>query len=45
MAYIGVNPEDSEPCIYIYNMTDGTVEKGLSITEGYEFDRIVLMED
>lgn len=45
VAYIGVNPEDSEPCVYIYNIEDGTVEKGLSITEGYEFDRIVRMEE
>ncbi|MDL2252128.1 DUF4374 domain-containing protein, partial [Odoribacter sp. OttesenSCG-928-J03] len=40
-AYIGVNPEHSEPCIYIYDIRSGKVTKGLTITEGYSFDRIV----
>ena len=39
-AFIGVNPKDSQPVIYIYNSKDNTVSKGISIQEGYEFSRI-----
>lgn len=39
-AFIGVNPKDSQPTVYIYNSKDGTVSKGISIQEGYEFSRI-----
>lgn len=44
-AYIGVNPKDSAPCVYIYDITTGTLTKGLTITEGYSFDRIVTLAD
>lgn len=37
-AYIGVNTEDSNPCIYIYDIATGNVEKGVEIAEGYYFD-------
>lgn len=43
--YIGVNPKDSEPCVYIYDIETEKTEKGLTITEGYGFDRIVLMDN
>ena len=44
-AYIGVNPKNSDPCIYIYDIKTGAVTKGLSITKGYLFDRIVTLKD
>lgn len=40
-AYIGVNPEKTAPCVYIYDIKSKKLTKGLSITEGYSFDRIV----
>lgn len=43
-AYIGTNPEANEPTIYIYDIKTGNVEKGLTITEGYTFFRIVPMK-
>lgn len=45
VAYIGVNPETSNPCIYIYDIKNGTMEKGLTIAEGYGFDRITLIDN
>ena len=39
-AFIGVNPKDSQPVVYIYNSKDNTVTKGITIQEGYEFSRI-----
>lgn len=44
-AYIGVNPENGAPCIYVYDIATGNVSKGLTIHEGYEFNRIVVLED
>jgi hypothetical protein len=44
-AYIGVNPNIESPCIYIYDIKTGSVTKGLIITKGYEFDRIVSLLD
>lgn len=44
-AYIGINPENSAPCVYVYNIDDKSLTKGLTITEGYSFDRIVTLED
>lgn len=44
-AYIGVNPEHSAPCVYIYDVKSGKMSKGLSIKEGYEFNRIVYITD
>lgn len=43
-AYIGVNPEDSNPCIYIYDIATGKVEKGVEIAEGYYFEQIRVLE-
>lgn len=42
-AYIGTNPENNEPTVYIYDIPTGKVEKGMSIREGYTFFRIVPM--
>ncbi len=44
-AYIGVNPENSAPCVYIYDIEEKSLTKGLTITEGYSFDRIVALDD
>lgn len=44
-AYIGINPETSNPCVYIYDIETGSLTKGLTITEGYAFDRIVTLAD
>jgi hypothetical protein len=44
-AYIGVNPEKEAAGIFIYDIKTGEVTKGLTITQGYEFDRIVALLD
>jgi hypothetical protein len=44
-AYIGANPKNSAPCVYIYDITTKKLTKGLTITEGYAFDRIVALLD
>ncbi|MBN2166905.1 MAG: hypothetical protein JW717_11560 [Marinilabiliaceae bacterium] len=44
-AYVGVNPENSAPCVYVYDIENKKLTKGLTITEGYSFDRIVTLED
>ena len=44
-AYIGVNPKNTAPCVYVYDIKKKTMTKGLTITEGYSFDRIVTLED
>lgn len=44
-TYIGVNPKDVSPCVYIYDNKTGSVEKGLTITEGYTFNRITLLDN
>lgn len=44
-AYIGVNPKDTAPCVYLYDIASGKLTKGLTITEGYSFDRIVTLSN
>lgn len=44
-AYIGVNPEDSKPCIYIYDIATGAVKKGVEVAEGYYFEQIRVLEN
>lgn len=44
-AYIGVNPENSNPCIYIYDISTGAVTKGREIAEGYYFEQIRVLEE
>ena len=44
-AYIGTNPEEDQPTVYIYDLTTGQVTKGLSITEGYGFNRIAVLDN
>lgn len=44
-AYIGVNTADSNPCIYIYDIATGNVEKGAEIAEGYYFDLLRVVDN
>jgi len=44
-AYIGVNTADSNPCVYIYDIATGNVEKGVEIAEGYYFDMIRVLKN
>lgn len=44
-AYIGVNTADSNPCIYIYDIATGKVEKGAEIAEGYYFDMLRILKN
>lgn len=44
-AYIGVNPKESAPTVHIYDIASGTLTKGMTIAEGYAFDRIVDLQD
>jgi hypothetical protein len=44
-AYIGVNTKDANPCIYIYDIATGTVEKGVDIAEGYYFDMLRVLKN
>ncbi|MEL5892591.1 hypothetical protein AAE250_03685 [Bacteroides sp. GD17] len=44
-AYIGVNTKDANPCIYIYDIATGKVEKGVEIAEGYYFDILRVIEN
>lgn len=44
-AYIGVNPEHSAPCVYVYDIKSGNMKKGITIQEGYDFSRIVYIAD
>lgn len=43
-AYIGVNPKESAPCVYVYNVDNGSLQKEVTIKEGYSFDRIVVLD-
>ncbi len=43
-AYVGINPKDAQPAIYVYDIASGKTTKGLSITEGYSFDRVVKLD-
>lgn len=44
-AYIGVNTKDANPCIYIYDIATGKVEKGVEIAEGYYFDMLRVLKN
>lgn len=40
-AFIGINPKDSQPMIYYYDLKAEKLIPGLKIRKGYLFDRIV----
>ncbi len=44
-AFIGVNPKDSAPAVYIYDIRSGKTTKGITIKEGYTFDRIIYISN
>ncbi len=44
-AYIGVNTETAQPQIYVYDVKTGEVTKGISVSEGYYFEQIRIVED
>lgn len=44
-VYIGVNPKEGNPCVYLYDIISGKVSKGATIAEGYEFNRIVYINN
>lgn len=44
-AYIGANPKSGNPCVYVYDINTGKITKGLTIKEGFSFDRIVAILD
>lgn len=45
VAYLGVNPEQTNPVIYIYNSADGSVAKGAEMKEGYYFEQIRIVDN
>lgn len=44
-VFIGVNPKKGNPCIYVYDSRTGKTVKGATIAEGYEFNRIVYVNN
>lgn len=40
-AYIGVNPKTKPQTIYNYDIKTGKIEEGITIKEGYQFQRII----
>lgn len=44
-AYLGVDAEGTNPVIYIYNVADGTTEKGAEMGTGYFFEQIRVVEN
>lgn len=43
-AYIGVNPKDGDQVIYHYDIKSGKLTKGITIEEGFAFQRITYLE-
>ena len=44
-AYIGVDAEDTNPVIYIYDAKTGLVTKGAEMASGYYFEQIRVVEN
>ena len=44
-VYFGVNTETAAPQIYVYDVKSGEVAEGISVTEGYYFEQIRIVED
>lgn len=44
-VYFGVDPENSQPQIYIYDIKTGQVSMGAKVAEGYYFEQIRIIED
>ena len=43
-VYIGTNPANSEPTIYVYDIRSRTMNMGAKIQEGFGFDRITYVQ-
>lgn len=44
-VYIGTNPKNSDPTIYVYDIASGKTSKGATIQSGFGFDRITYVAD
>jgi hypothetical protein len=44
-VYFGVNTENAQPQIYVYDVKTGAVSEGIKVAEGYYFEQIRLVED
>lgn len=44
-VYIGTNPKDTNPTIYVYDIRSGHMVKGATIQAGFGFDRITYVSD
>lgn len=44
-AYFGINPEDSNPCVYIYDSSNNTIKKGREVEEGFYFEQIRVLDN
>lgn len=44
-VYFGVNTENAQPQIYVYDVKTGAVSEGVKVAEGYYFEQIRLVED
>ncbi|KXB83164.1 hypothetical protein HMPREF3034_01407 [Prevotella sp. DNF00663] len=44
-VFIGVNPQDSPACVYVYNKRTQELTKGITIATGYQFTRITHILD
>ena len=44
-VYFGVNTQNAQPQIYIYDVATGNVTEGIKVAEGYYFEQIRLLED
>ncbi|MBR1412036.1 MAG: hypothetical protein IJ577_02780 [Prevotella sp.] len=44
-AYFGVDAENAQPQIYVYDIATGSVTAGAKIAEGYYFEQIRIVED
>ncbi len=44
-VYFGVNTQNAQPQIYVYDIKTGTVTEGLKVAEGYYFEQIRIVED
>jgi len=44
-VYFGVSTQEaSNPCIYIYDIESGNIEKGVEISQGFYFDMLRVMD-
>jgi len=44
-VFFGVNTQNAQPCVYVYDVATGAVSKGVDVAEGYYFEQIRLVED